>query len=127
MEQRFTIVTRDLARSTSFFERLGWRRSGNQESITFFQCGCVALALYPTAELAKGAGVSAAGEGFPGFTISYNTRSKQEVDEVLEEAKLAGAGVIKPPENAFLGWVFGVFPRPRWPPLGGRLESAFHA
>ena len=86
MEQRFTILTlgtRDLAASTSFFERLGWRRSGVNDGITFFQCGCVALALYPRTELAKDAGVSSEGEGFQGFTIAYNARSKEDVDEVL--------------------------------------------
>lgn len=112
MEQRFTIVTlgtRDLAASTSFFERLGWRRSGSDAGITFFQCGCVALALYPRAELAKDAGVPCKDEGFPGFTISYNTRSKQEVDQLLTEARSAGAEVIKPASEAFWGGYSGYF------------------
>lgn len=113
MEQRFTIVTlstRDLAASTLFFERLGWRKSVSQaEGIAFFQCGCVALALYPRDELAKDAGVSSEGEGFCGFTIGYNTRSKQEVDAVLNEVTSAGGQVIKPAAEAFWGGYSGYF------------------
>lgn len=112
MEQRLTIVTLgtyDLAASTSFFERLGWRRSGNHEGITFFQCGCISLALYPRAELARDAGVTLEGEGFQGFTIAYNARSKHEVDNVLSEVKAAGGEIVKPPIDAFWGGYSGYF------------------
>jgi uncharacterized protein len=112
MEQRFTIVTlgtRNLAASTAFFERLGWKKSGNYEGVTFFQCGGVALALSPQEELAKDAGVESHREGFPGFTISHNTRSKQEVDAVLNEAKSAGAEIIKPAADVFWGGYSGYF------------------
>ena len=51
MEQRYsliTLATRDLARSTAFFEGLGWKRSvKDSPGIAFFQCGSAALALYP--------------------------------------------------------------------------------
>jgi predicted lactoylglutathione lyase len=112
MEQRFTVLTlgtRDLAASTSFFKHLGWRQSGSYEGITFFQCGCVALALYPRSELAGDAGVASEGEGFRGFTIAYNTHSKQEVDDVLNEAKSAGGEVTKPAVETFWGGYSGYF------------------
>jgi uncharacterized protein len=112
MEQRFTIVTlgtNDLAASTSFFERLGWKRSRNYEGVSFFQCGCVALALYPRTELAKDAGVSSEGNGFQGFTMAYNTRTKQEVDDVLREVESVGGNVIKPAADAFWGGYSGYF------------------
>jgi uncharacterized protein len=80
MEQRITLITlgvRDLEKSTAFFERLGWRRSVRQaEGVTFFQCGCAAVCLFPRSELAKDAGISPEGEGFGGFAIAYNARSK---------------------------------------------------
>jgi catechol 2,3-dioxygenase-like lactoylglutathione lyase family enzyme len=79
------------------------------EGITFFQCGCVALALYPRAELAKDAGVSSEGEGFCGFTISYNARSKKDVDAVLNEVTSAGGQVIKPATEALWGGYSGYF------------------
>lgn len=104
-----TLGTRDLNASTKFFEHLGWQKSGSREGITFFQCGCVALALYPGSELAKDAGVAYEREGFRGFTIAYNAHSKQEVDDVLNETKAAGGEVTKPAAEAFWGGYSGYF------------------
>jgi catechol 2,3-dioxygenase-like lactoylglutathione lyase family enzyme len=113
MEQRITILTvgvDDLERSTVFFERLGWRRSVRQaQGVSFFQCGSVAFSLFPRSELAKDAGISPKGEGFGGFAIAYNTRSKGDVDAVLAEAKLAGADVVRPAQEAFWGGYSGYF------------------
>lgn len=112
MEQRFTILTlgtRNLAASTSFFRRLGWTSSGEYENVAFFQCGGVALALYPRADLARDAGIAPEGEGFGGFAIAYNTRSKQEVDEVLAEIEAAGGKVVKAAAEAFWGGYSGYF------------------
>lgn len=113
MEQRITLVTlgvRDLATSTAFFERLGWRRSVKAAGgIAFFQCGRIGLALYPRSELAKDAGVAADGEGFGGFTIAYNAQRKTDVDAVLAEAENAGAEIVKPAEDAFWGGYSGYF------------------
>jgi hypothetical protein len=61
MEQSLTIVTlgtHNVPVSTSFVQSLGWRASWSHENVTFFQCGGVALALYPRAELAQDAGVA---------------------------------------------------------------------
>jgi predicted lactoylglutathione lyase len=116
MEQRFTLVTLgvyDLARSTAFFERLGWRRSMTQaEGVSFFQCGSVALSLFPRSELAKDAGVSADGEGFDGFSMAYNARSREEVDAVLIDVESAGGKIVKPAQDAFWGGYSGYFADP---------------
>ena len=113
MEQRFSLITlgvRDLARSTAFFERLGWLRSVKQaEGVSFFQCGSVALSLFPRSELAKDAGVSEHGEGFEGFAIVYNARSIEEVDAVLAEVEAAGGKIVKPAKTAFWGGYSGYF------------------
>jgi predicted lactoylglutathione lyase len=113
MEQRITIIglgVDDLKRSTAFFERLGWRRSVKQaEGIAFFQCGSIAVSLYPRVELAEDAGVSPKGEGFEGFTIAYNTRKKEDVDDVLAEAESAGGKIVKPAREASWGGYSGYF------------------
>ncbi len=113
MEQRLTLITlgvRDLARSTAFFERLGWIRSVKQaEGVSFFQCGSVALSLFPRSELAKDAGVPEDGHGFEGFAVAYNTRSIEEVDTVLAEAESAGGKIVKPAKAAFWGGYSGYF------------------
>src|SRR5580692_9424400 len=107
MEQRVSIVTlgvADLERSREFYERLGWRRSmANTEGIAFFQAGGMALALYPRHELAKDANIAPDGHGFNGVSLAYNTRSRAEVDAVIEAAVDAGAKLIKPAQEAFWG------------------------
>ena len=116
MEQRVSIVTlgvADLKRSREFYERLGWRRSmANTDGIAFFQAGGMALALYPRHELAKDANVPTEGQGFRAITLAYNTRTRNEVDSVLKEAKAAGATIVKPAQEAFWGGYSGYFSDP---------------
>jgi uncharacterized protein len=116
MEQRLSIVTlgvSDLKRSQAFYERLGWKKSSaSSEAIVFFQAGGMALALYPRHELAKDAHVSGDGQGFCGVTLAYNTRSRQDADAALAEAKAAGAKIVKPAEEAFWGGYSGYFADP---------------
>lgn len=116
MEQRLSIVTlgvSDLSRSREFYERLGWRSStASSEAIVFFQAGCMALALYPRAELARDANVAADGTCFAGITLAYNARSREGVDRVLAEAKAAGAKILKPAQEAFWGGYSGYFSDP---------------
>ncbi|MEX0582832.1 MAG: VOC family protein [Sneathiella sp.] len=113
MDQRISLITlgvKDLARSTQFFEALGWKRSvKDAPGVSFFQCGSIAFGLFPREELAKDAGVPATGSGFEGFSIAYNARSKAEVDEVLAEVSSLGAEVIKPAEEVFWGGYSGYF------------------
>jgi len=127
MEQRISILTlgvADLARSRAFYQRLGWRESSaSNEAIAFFQSGGMILALYPRAELAKDAEVpdlnpipkpatKAPAQVFAGFTLSFNARTREEVDQVLAEAKTAGAKILKPAQEAFWGGYSGYFADP---------------
>jgi len=116
VEQRVSIITlgvADLGRSREFYERLGWRRSmAKEEGIVFFQAGGMALALYPRSELAKDANIAADGQGFNGVALAYNARTREEVDSVLVEAKVAGARILKPAEQAFWGGYSGYFSDP---------------
>jgi catechol 2,3-dioxygenase-like lactoylglutathione lyase family enzyme len=126
MEQRISIVTlgvADLARSRTFYESLGWRASqASSAAVVFFQAGGMILALYPRADLAKDASVAGEGQGFPGFSISYNARTRSEVDAVLAEAEVAGAKILKPAQEAFWGGYSGVLRRSGQLCVGGRLE-----
>ena len=113
MEQRLTLVTlgvTDLARSTAFFERLGWKRAVKDVGgAAFFQCGSIGFSLFPFTELAKDAGVPAAGSGGNAFALAHNARSKAEVDSLLKEAVAAGAELVKPAEEVFWGGYSGYF------------------
>jgi catechol 2,3-dioxygenase-like lactoylglutathione lyase family enzyme len=113
MEQRITLVTLgvdDLAKSTAFFERLGWRRSVKQaEGAAFFQCGGVAFGLFARDALAKDAGIALPSATTGGFSIAYNVREKAEVEAVLAEAQAAGATIVKPAQDVFWGGYHGYF------------------
>ena len=117
MEQRLSVVTlgvADLERSRAFYERLGWRRAARaSEGVAFFRTeGGAVLALYPRHALAEDAGVPAEGSGFGGITLAHNVRSREEVDAVLAEAAAAGAGLLKPAQDAFWGGYSGYFADP---------------
>lgn len=113
MEQRISLVTlgvHDLAASTAFFEALGWKRSMRlAEGVAFFQCGCMAFALWPWTRLAEDAGVSSERSGAGGFALAYNARTREEVDRVLECVVELGATLTKPAVDVFWGGYSGYF------------------
>ncbi|HSH10892.1 MAG TPA: VOC family protein [Ilumatobacter sp.] len=99
-----TLGVADVARSTSFYESLGWRRSSASEgSITFFSMQGSALALFQREALADDARLSPAGSGFRAVTIALNCDSRAEVDEVFAAWVAAGAVAVKQPESAEWG------------------------
>ena len=112
MEQRLSLITlgvRDLERSRQFYEALGWRPSnGPDDGVYFFQVGGMVLALWGRDELAADSAVTDAG-GWGGATLAYNTRSADEVDEVLAEAAAAGAVVGRAGAETSWGGYSGVF------------------
>ena len=61
------------------------------------------LSLFPREHLARDASLSPDSSGFCGIALAYNTRSRQEVEEVLQEAERAGARILKPAQDAFWG------------------------
>jgi len=116
LEQRIMIITlgvADLERAVRFYEALGWRRSvKGARGVAFFQCGAVALALYPFPALAADAGVPAAVSGCAAVAIAHNERSRQAVDAVLAEAERAGAEILKPAADTSWGGYAGCFRDP---------------
>ena len=116
MEQRLSLVTlgvRDLAASRAFYKRLGWRESSaSNEEVAFFQCGGLVFALWGRGALADDAGVQAADRGFANISLAYNVRRKDEVDATLEEAKRAGAGILRPAADTSWGGRTGYFADP---------------
>ncbi|MDC5819178.1 VOC family protein [Vibrio europaeus] len=118
MEPRVSIITlgvQDLERSYQFYSKLGFPSSKNpEEGIIFFKTGGVCLALYPLDALAKDVSpdMAVVKEGFGGVTLAHNTRSKQEVDDVLALAVSAGAKLEKPAQDVFWGGYSGFFSDP---------------
>lgn len=70
------------------------------------------LALYPWSDVAGEAGVSAVGSGFRGISLHYLTDSRDEVDEVIRAAEMAGGTVIKAAAAADWGGYAGFFADP---------------
>ena len=115
MEQRLSLITlgvTDLARARAFYEGLGWTtRAKPEDDVVFFQAGGMIVALWDRASLAEDSSVEDRG-GWGGVTLAYNTRSPQEVDEVIEEARSAGATIGREPGETFWGGYSGIFVDP---------------
>lgn len=113
MEQRLsliTLATRDLEKSSRFFEALGWQRSvKDAPGCAFYQCGSLGIGLYPRENLFADLGVADDGSAVGGITIGYNTRTREEVNAVLEKVAALGAEVLKPGHEIFWGGYVGFF------------------
>ncbi|MFN8208448.1 MAG: VOC family protein [Bacteroidales bacterium] len=108
MDQRLNIITlgvKDLVLTAKFYEEIfGWKRSdGSSGDIVFYELQGMSLALYPADELAADATVNPGGNGFRRFTLAYNTRSEQEVDELIALMREKGVRVVKEPQKVFWG------------------------
>ncbi len=108
MEQRLTIVglgVNDLKVSSKFYEeKFGWKKmKSSNDGITFFQLNGILLSLYPKDKLAEDANVNPEGNGFKGFSLAFNTRTKEEVDDLIEALEAKGVKIIKRPEDVFWG------------------------
>ena len=66
------------------------------------------VALWDRAKLAEDSVVTDS-PGWGGVTLAYNTRSTDEVDTVIEEARAAGATIGREPGETFWGGYSGVF------------------
>ena len=112
MEQRLSMLTlgvADLTRARTFYENLGWTASATStDDVVFFQAGGMVLGLWDRASLAEDSGVENA-EGWGGTTLAHNVASPEEVDSVIDEARLAGATISREPAETFWGGYSGVF------------------
>jgi uncharacterized protein len=69
------------------------------------------LALYEWEAAAQDAGVSAEGSGFRGVSLHFIAGSREEVDEVMQAAEVAGGNVVKAAAAVEWGY-FGYFADP---------------
>ena len=112
MDQRVSVITlgvADLRRAREFYQALGWRQ-GNDEAddVVFFQAGGMVLALWDRAMLAQDSAVSDAG-GWGGVTLAHNVGSADAVDNIINEARAAGAVIGREPARTFWGGYSGIF------------------
>jgi len=120
MIPRITIISlgvSDLPRSIRFYrDGLGFpTKAEDGAPIAFFMTGGVRLALYPRSLLAEDISPDlkpSPAQGFPGFTLAHNARSKEEVNEILALAQRAGGRIVKPAQDVFWGGYSGYFADP---------------
>jgi len=114
VEQRLSLVTlgvADLDAARRFYEALGWSSTGRGEGVVFFQSGGMVVGLWSRAALAEDSGVEDGG-GWGGITLAHNVRSPDAVDAVIDEARAAGARIVREPAETFWGGYSGVFVDP---------------
>jgi catechol 2,3-dioxygenase-like lactoylglutathione lyase family enzyme len=123
MKPRITLVTLgvdDLEVAVRFYrDGLGLKTEGiiGQEfehgAVAFFdlQAG-LKLALWPRRSLAHDAGVPLSSRSPTEFALAHNVSSKAEVDTVMQQAKAAGATIVKPARDTFWGGYAGYFQDP---------------
>jgi predicted lactoylglutathione lyase len=111
MDQRLSLITlgvADTGRARAFYEALGWSGESPDGDVVFFQVGGMIVALWGRDKLAEDSVVTDNG-GWGGITLAYNTRSPEEVDEVLAQAEAAGGSIGRAGATAFWGGYTGVF------------------
>ncbi len=119
MEARITLITlgvKDLERVYRFYhDGLGFPTTGKSEDgIVMFQTNGTRLSIFPLEKLAEDVlpDLSSERRGFTGITLSHNTRTKEEVDQVLTLAEKAGGKIVKPAQKVFWGGYSGYFSDP---------------
>jgi len=115
VEQRVSLITlgvSDLGRARAFYEALGWTtRAAPDDDVVFFQAGGLVVALWGRDQLAEDTAVEDSG-GWGGITLAYNVREPAEADLVLEQARAAGARIVREGAETFWGGYSGVFVDP---------------
>lgn len=84
----------------------------NNPEVIFFSTSGTKFELYPLELLTKDINNDnppEIGSGFGGITLAYNAKSKQEVIDIIELARKAGAKIVKEPQDVFWGGYHGYF------------------
>ena len=123
MKPRITVITlgvSDLEKSLAFYrDGLGLPTQGivgtefEHGAVVFFDLqNGLKLALWPRSSLAHDSKIPLQLPSATEFTIGHNVGSAKEVDAVMEQAKRAGAKIVKPAAGTFWGGYAGYFQDP---------------
>jgi catechol 2,3-dioxygenase-like lactoylglutathione lyase family enzyme len=120
MTPRITVITLlvdDLARAVAFYrDGLGLPTAGivgTQYAIgacAFFElAGGLKLAVWPRASARRDTGLDLPASGAGSVLIAHNVARRDDVDALLEQARAAGARIVKPAGPTFWGGHGGYF------------------
>ena len=123
MKPRISVITLgvdDLYKAVAFYrDGLGLPTEGiigtefEHGAVAFFELGAaLKLALWARADIAHDTGLPEAPRSPTDLTIGHNVSSKDEVDGVMEQARRAGARVVKAAQDTFYGGYAGYFQDP---------------
>jgi catechol 2,3-dioxygenase-like lactoylglutathione lyase family enzyme len=120
MKPRITVITigvNDLEKSLRFYrDGLGLQTQGiigtefEYGAVAFFdlQAG-LKLAIWPRKSISRDSGIAVGPSSPTEFTLGHNVSSREEVDAVMEQARKAGAVIVKDAHNTFWGGYSGYF------------------
>lgn len=115
MEQRVSLITLgvpDVEKAAAFYAALGWQAVESPDGVVAFDLISQTLGLYPLDKLAEDIGLPVEALGTGAMTLSHNTRSREEVDNLLALAKAAGGEILRPGGEVFWGGYIGYFRAP---------------
>lgn len=123
MKPRITVITigvDDLERSLAFYrDGLGLPTQGifgtefEYGAVAFFNLNAgVILAIWPRSSIARDTNLPLSLPSPTELTLGHNVASMAEVDAVMEQARKAGAVIVKPAQQTFWGGYAGYFQDP---------------
>ncbi len=123
MKPRISVLTlgiADLERALAFYrDGLGLPTQGivgrefEHGAVAFFDlAGGLKLAVWALDDIAHDSGLPATEISSTAFTIGHNVARREEVDDVIGQARQAGAEIVKPPQDTFYGGYAGYFRDP---------------
>lgn len=123
MKPRITVITigvDDLEKSLAFYrDGLGFATEGiigkefEHGAVAFFDMESgIKLAIFERDSLSLDAKINPSQPNPAEFTLGHNVNSKEEVDNIMEEARRAGANVTVPAHDTFWGGYSGYFQDP---------------
>ncbi len=112
MKQSVSLITlgvSDYHRAKSFYEALGWSVTLEIEETAFFQGNSVVLVLWAREKLAADMGIPDDGANWSGIALAHNVGSREEVDQIVEQARANGGTITREPSETFYGGYAGAF------------------
>ncbi|RLA48628.1 MAG: VOC family protein [Gammaproteobacteria bacterium] len=112
---QLTLGVGNLDTAVKFYETvLNTAPNMSFDGVVFIELPGTWISLYPLEKLAKDIApdVPRCCEGFGGITLAYNAGSKDEVIAVIDRARVAGANIVKEPQETFWGGFGGYFADP---------------
>ena len=120
MKPRIKIITlavNNLEKSLAFYrDGMGLKTEGivgtefEYGAVVFFEMNeDLILALWPKTSLAKDAKIPVTPASPSEFSLGHIVNSKQEVDQIIQQAERAGAKITDPPHDRFWGGYAGYF------------------